>query len=224
MRILMLILALGASLAAQTATEKRLKEAAAAFTEMMTAGDKGIPQELLDHSACAVILPNLKQGAFIVGAKFGRGFFTCRNDNGVGWKSPAAVRLEGGSVGFQIGGSATDVIMLVKSARGGDKLAGSRFTIGGEASAAAGPVGRESKAMTDAQMTAEILSWSRSRGVFAGVSVQGSTLREDQEGNKDLYGKEMTTRQVLDRKEPAPRAVAPLLAALNKYSGRAGQK
>ncbi len=190
----------------------------------MTAGDRGIPQEILDNSTCAVVIPSMKQGAFIVGGKFGRGFFTCRNENGQGWKSPAAVRVEGGSVGFQIGGSATDVIMLVKSARGGDKLAGSRFTIGGEASAAAGPVGRESKAMTDAQMSAEILSWSRSRGVFAGVSVQGSTLREDQEGNKDLYGAEMTTRQVLDRKEPAPKAVTPLVSALTKYSGRAGKK
>jgi lipid-binding SYLF domain-containing protein len=190
---------------------------------MMTAGDKGIPQEMLDKSQCAVIVPSMKQGEFIVGGKFGRGFFTCRHENGRGWKCPAAIRVEGGSVGFQIGGSATDVIMLVKSAKGGDKLAGSRFTIGGEVSAAAGPVGRESNAMTDAQMSAEILSWSRSRSVFAGVSVQGATLREDQQANTELYGKEMTTPQVLDRKEAQPAAVQPLVAALTKFSGRAGK-
>ena len=141
---------------------KRLAESAAVFSEIMATPDKGIPQDLLERAHCIVIVPELKTAAFIVGAKYGKGYLSCRNRGGLGWSAPATVRIEGGSVGFQIGGSETDLIMLVMSARGAEKLLQSKFTLGAEGSVAAGPVGRTATAQTDAQMHAEILSWSRS--------------------------------------------------------------
>ncbi len=214
---------IGLGLFAGEAEDKRLREAVVVVNELMGVADKGIPQELLDKFTCAVVVPGLKKGAFILGAKMGRGFMICRNENGIGWGSPAGIRIEGGSLGFQIGASETDVIMLVKSRAGAEKLMASRFTLGGNASVAAGPVGRESSAQTDIQMRAEILSWSRSRGVFAGLSLQGATLREDQEVNRQLYGSEMTTKEVIQKSPAVPDSAKPLVAALSKYSGRAGK-
>src|SRR3989454_2235306 len=160
-------------------TTKRLNAAADVLSEVMAAPDKGIPKDLLDKAACAVIVPSVKKGAFIVGAKYGRGFIVCRNKNGRDWSAPGGVIIEGGSVGFQIGGSETDVIMLVMNEGAIDKLLSSKFTVGGDASVAAGPVGRTSSAETDAQLHAQILTYSRTRGLFAGVSLQGATLRPD---------------------------------------------
>jgi len=158
----------------------RLGDAATVFSEIMAAPDKGIPQDLLDKAHCIVIVPGLKKGAFIVGAKFGKGFVSCRNQKaGRNWSAPGAVRVEGGSFGFQIGGSETDVVLLVMNKRGADRLLSSQFTLGGEGDVAAGPVGRNATAQTDAKFTAQILSWSRTRGIFAGVSLQGATLRQD---------------------------------------------
>lgn len=205
------------------AETKRLQEATDTIHEMLKADDKGIPQELLDNSMCAIIVPGMKKAAFLIGGKFGRGFMSCRNDNGIGWKAPAAVRVEGGSVGFQIGGSETDVIMLVKSRKGAEKLMESKFTLGGDVSVAGGPVGRTSTAQTDLQMRAEILSWSRARGVFAGAALDGATLREDKETNKELYGKEMTSKEVLSSSMATPAVAKPFVAALTKHSGRAGK-
>src|SRR3954470_17092566 len=162
----------------------RLNDAAAVFSEVMSAPDKGIPQEMLEHAHCVVIVPDLKTAAFVVGGKYGKGYLVCRNRGGVGWSAPAAVRIEGGSVGFQIGGSSTDLIMLVMNARGADKLLESKFTLGAEGSVAGGPVGRTATAQTDAQMHADILSWSRSQGLFAGISLQGATLRQDLDDNR----------------------------------------
>jgi lipid-binding SYLF domain-containing protein len=162
----------------------------------------------------------MKKGAFIVGAKYGRGFVTCRKEGGVGWSAPGGVRVEGGSVGFQIGGSETDVVMLVMNERGASRLLSSKFTLGGDASVAAGPVGRSVTAQTDATMRAEILSWSRSRGVFAGISLQGATLRQDEDANTGLYGKKITNREIVTANTTPPADAAPLLAALNKYSSR----
>lgn len=209
--------------AQDTAAAKRLSSAATTVREIMDAGDKGIPQELLDSSSCVVVVPGLKKGAFIFGGKYGRGFLTCRNDNGLGWKSPASVRVEGGSFGFQIGGSETDVVMIVKSQKGAEKMMQSRFTLGGEASVAGGPVGRNSTAMTDVQMRAEILSYSRSRGAFAGISLEGATVREDQGANRELYGKEISSKDVLSTKPPVPAGAKEFLDVLSKYSGRAGK-
>ena len=199
---------------------KRLDEAAAVLTENMSAPDKGIPQDLLNKAACIVIVPGLKKGAFVVGVKYGRGFVNCRHSSGRGWSAPAGVRVEGGSVGFQIGGSETDVVMLVMNQRGVNKLLSSKFTIGADASAAAGPVGRTSSALTDAQMHAEILTWSRARGLFAGISLEGATLRPDGDANKEMYNTETTNKGIVTGNTKPPAAAAKLEAELNRYSGR----
>jgi SH3 domain-containing YSC84-like protein 1 len=205
---------------AQSGEEKRLQAAGEVLTEIMSVADKAIPQELLEKSQCAVVIPGLKKGAFIIGGKFGKGFFMCRKANGQGWGSPAGVRVEGGSVGFQIGGSENDVVLLVMNKKGADRLMASQFKLGGEASVAAGPVGRTSSAMTDAMMSAEILSYSRSRGVFAGISLEGSTLRQDLDVNKELYGKTMTNKEIIEQNPKPPAAAKALMTQLNKYSPR----
>jgi len=199
---------------------KRLGEAAAVFSEVMATPDKGIPQDLLEKAHCIVIVPSLKTGAFLVGGKYGKGYLSCRNKSGRGWSAPATVRIEGGSIGFQIGGSTTDLIMLVMSARGADKLLSSKFTLGAEGSVAAGPVGRTATAQTDAQMRAEILSWSRSQGLFAGLALEGATLRQDLDDNATLYGKKLENREIVTSGRPAPRSAARLITLLNKHSAR----
>ena len=199
---------------------KRLDEAAAVFSEIMAAPDKGIPQDLLGNAHCIVIVPGLKTAAFIFGGKFGKGYLSCRSKSGAGWSAPGTVRIEGGSVGFQIGGSETDLIMLVMSERGADKLLSSKFTLGAEGSVAAGPVGRTATAQTDAQMKADILSWSRSQGLFAGLALEGATLRQDLDDNATLYGKKLENRQIVTEGVRAPKAAAKLIALLNRHSAR----
>jgi SH3 domain-containing YSC84-like protein 1 len=218
--ILVTIVALAPLLAKDNEPAKRLDEAAAVFSEVMGAPDKGIPQELLENAHCIVIVPDLKTGAFIIGGKYGKGYMSCRSKRGPGWSAPATVRIEGGSVGFQIGGSSTDLILLVMNARGADKLLESKFTLGAEGSVAGGPVGRTATAQTDAQMHADILSWSRSQGLFAGISLQGATLRQDLDDNATLYGKKLENREIVTSGIRPPRAAAKLLALLNKYSFR----
>lgn len=203
---------------------KRLDESASVFSEIMSTPDKGIPQELLENSHCIVIVPNLKTGAFIVGGKYGKGYISCRNKGGVGWSAPGTVRIEGGSVGFQIGGTETDLVMLVMNSRGGEKLLASKFTLGAEGSVAAGPVGRTATAQTDAQLHAEILSWSRSQGLFAGLALEGATLRQDLDDNRVLYGKKIENREIVTSGIRSPRAAARLMQMLNKYSSRAGKE
>jgi lipid-binding SYLF domain-containing protein len=207
-------------LAVDNEPAKRLREAASVFSEVMAAPDRGIPQDLLEKAHCIVIVPGLKTAAFVVGGKYGKGYLSCRNKSGAGWSAPGTVRIEGGSVGFQIGGSATDLIMLVMSERGADKLLSSKFTLGGEASVAAGPVGRTATAQTDAQMHAEILSWSRSQGLFAGLALEGATLRQDLDDNATLYGTKLENRDIVTGGRPAPQAAAKLMGLLNKYSAR----
>ncbi|MFS8084410.1 MAG: lipid-binding SYLF domain-containing protein [Acidobacteriota bacterium] len=202
-------------------TEKRLDAAAAVLRDIMGAPDKGIPQDLLAKAACVVVVPGVKKGAFIIGAKYGRGFIVCRKA-GKGWSAPAGVRVEGGSVGFQIGGSETDVVMLVMNESAVSKLLSSKFTIGADASATAGPVGRTASAETDIQLHAELLTYSRSRGLFAGVSLSGATLRPDDDANKDMYGMAMSNSDIVHSNMAAPPAAAGLLAELNKYSMRRG--
>jgi lipid-binding SYLF domain-containing protein len=205
---------------AETPTE-RLKSADAVLTEIMQTPDKAIPQDLLGKAECMVIVPGLKKGAFIVGGKFGRGFLLCRSASGSGWSAPGAITVEGGSFGFQIGAEETDVIMLVMNKRGAEKLMASKFTLGGDASVAGGPVGRTSSAETDLQMHAQILTYSRARGVFAGISLQGATLRPDKDANKELYGGDFSNQNiVLENKAKAPAAAAELRSHLSKYSVR----
>jgi len=201
-------------------TNERLDDAADLFNEIMGAPDKSIPQDLLNKSSCIVLVPGLKKGGFVLAAKYGRGFVICRNSSGQGWGAPAAVRIEGGSVGLQIGISSTDLVLLVMNERGMKKLLSSKFTLGADASIAGGPVGRTASAQTDALITAEILSWSRSRGAFAGVSLDGATLREDIDENEHMYGKRWENKQILNSSVPPPAGAAKLIAALNKYSAR----
>lgn len=198
----------------------RLDASAEVLTEIMASPDKGIPQDLLDKSACVIIVPGLKKGAFIVGGKYGKGFISCRKSSGPGWSAPAAVRVEGGSFGLQIGGSATDVIMLLMNEGAVKKLLSSKFTLGADAQAAAGPVGRESSAETDAKLHAEILTYSRSRGLFAGISLQGATLRPDDDWNRELYGSGVPNEDIVLGTTNPPAAASKLMAALNKFSGR----
>lgn len=218
MRSVALFLLIAVSASANDAAE-RVNEAAAVLQEIMDTKDKAIPQDLLNKAECAIVVPGMKKGAFIVGAKYGRGFVSCRKGN-VGWSAPAGVRVEGGSFGFQIGGSETDLVMLVLNRRGMEKLLKSKFTLGADASVAAGPVGRTSSAETDALMRAEILSWSRSRGAFAGVALKGSTLRPDEEANRQLYGRDIQNRAVLTENVATPQSAQRFVSLLNKFSGR----
>jgi SH3 domain-containing YSC84-like protein 1 len=218
--IMVAALALTPLLAKDNEPVTRLDESAAVFSEIMAAPDKGIPQDLLEKAHCIVIVPDLKAAAFVFGGKYGKGYISCRNKTGPGWSAPGTVRIEGGSVGFQIGGSSTDLIMLVMNARGADKLLSSKFTLGAEGSVAAGPVGRTATAQTDAQMHADILSWSRSQGLFAGLALTGATLRQDLDDNATLYGKKLENRYIVTKGVRAPRAAAKLLALLNRYSAR----
>jgi len=195
--------------------QERLTEATAVFNEVMATPDKGIPEDLLADARCVVIVPGMKKAAFVVGGEYGRGFVTCRN--GATWGAPAAIRVEGGSVGFQIGASATDLVMLVMNSRGMDKLLSDKFTLGADASLAAGPVGRTANAKTDAKVTAEILAWSRAKGLFAGVSLSGATLRPDRDENAELYGQKMGSKEVLSGSMKTPEAARPLITALSKY-------
>ncbi|MFZ0594039.1 MAG: lipid-binding SYLF domain-containing protein [Bryobacteraceae bacterium] len=205
---------------AQKDADARLEAATDVMNEMMKASDKGIPQDLLSKADCVVVVPNLKKGGFIVGAKYGKGFFSCRKHSGIGWSAPASIRIEGGSFGLLIGGAETDVIMLVMNRKGADSLLSSKFTLGGDASAAAGPVGRDSSAQTDAMMRAEILTYSRSRGIFGGISLEGSTLRPDEDSNKELYGREITNKDIVMGSVTTPAAAHGFIADLNKYSSR----
>ena len=213
-------LALTPLLAADNEPAKRLNDAAIVFGEVMDTPDKGIPQELLEKAHCIVIVPDLKTAAFVVGGKYGKGYLVCRSATRPGWSAPGAVRIEGGSVGFQIGGSSTDLIMLIMSERGMDKLLDSKFTLGAEGSVAAGPVGRTATAQTDVQMRADILSWSRSQGLFAGLALEGATLRSDLDDNATLYGKKLENRDIVTKGVRAPKAAARLITLLDRYSAR----
>jgi len=175
----------------------RLEASVDTLVDMSHADDKGIPQDLLENSHCVIVIPGMKKAGFIFGAKYGRGFASCRRPSNAGWSAPAAMRVEGGSVGFQIGASETDVVLLVMNDSGMKHLLSDKFTIGGDATAAAGPLGRGATAQTDAMMHAEMLSYSRSRGLFAGISLEGATLRPDEDSNRELYGRHTTNRQIL---------------------------
>jgi lipid-binding SYLF domain-containing protein len=215
------LLVLGAGLAhAASDAAARLTAAAETFMEIMGIPDKAVPQDLLNKAQCVVIVPGLKKGAFIVGGQYGKGFFACRPKSGVGWSAPGGVIVEGGSFGVQIGGSETDVFMLVMNQRGMDRLLSTKFTIGGDATAAAGPVGRSTQGQTDGAFTAEILTWARSRGLFAGISLTGATLRQDAGWNKELYGREINNREIITGDTAPPAAAAELMAELNKFSSR----
>lgn len=203
-------------------TTERLDDATSLISEIMGTPDRSIPQDLFERAHCIVVVPGVKKAAFGFGGKYGRGWVSCRNANGPGWSAPAAVRMEGGSFGFQIGVSSTDVILLVMNERGMQKLLSSKFTLGADASVAGGPVGRSASAQTDALITAEILSWSRSRGAFAGVSLEGATLRNDLDQNEALYNKKLNNQDVINGHLPVPEKAKKFIGVLNKYSMKKG--
>ena len=209
----------GGAAFADTAQE-RLKEADHVFSEIMRTPDKGIPQDLLAKAECVVIVPDMLKAAFVVGGQYGRGFVECRKQSGTGWGAPAAIRMEGGSVGFQIGGSSTDLVMLVMNQHGMQQLMKDKFTIGADASVAAGPVGRTAQAGTDVRLDAEILAWSRTKGLFAGIALHGATVRPDKDENAELYGKPLDTKEVMTGNLATPAAARALTANLDKYSVR----
>src|SRR5436190_5976186 len=214
---LILMMSATAVFAADDAVE-RIGDAKGVFEEIMSSSDKGIPRDLLAKAHCIVIVPAVKRGGFIVGAQYGKGVATCRQPNSTGWTGVSTIRMEGGSVGLQIGGGETDVVMMVMNEVGANKLMKSQFTVGGEGAAMAGPVGRSASAETDAYLHAEILSYSRSRGLFAGIVLKGATLRPDDKDNTSIYGKSVKHDEILQGRVAAPASAAALLATLNKYS------
>ena len=200
--------------------DDRLNVSADALRDMMRAPDRGLPRDLIDKARCVVVVPGMKKAGFIFGAEYGRGFAVCRRHGGSGWGAPAAMRVEGGSFGLQIGASAADIVLLVMNDGGMKHLLSDKFTIGGDATAAVGPLGREVSAQTDAMMHAEMLSYSRSRGLFAGISLEGATLRPDGETNRVLYGHPATNREILSGDFKTPVVAAKLEVALGRESTR----
>jgi len=211
-------LSLSATPAWADTAQARLAESATILKEIMATPDQSIPEDLLKSAYCVVIVPGVKNVGFVVGGKYGRGFAVCRKDPHSSWGAPAAVRIEGGSVGFQIGASATDLVMLVMDQSSIRGLLSSQFTLGGGAEVAAGPVGRSGSAQTDATFRAKILSYSRSRGAFAGLALTGATLRQDLDENKELYGKPLSNKEVLDGAVQPPESAQPLLTLLSQYA------
>ncbi|MBX9601446.1 MAG: lipid-binding SYLF domain-containing protein [Bryobacteraceae bacterium] len=201
-----------------TDIRERLMAADTAFRETMNVPEKGIPRDLLAKAHCAVLIPGLKKGAFLGGVKYGKGFITCRGADRA-WSAPANVRVEGGSFGLQFGAGETDVFLLVMNEAGADRLLRSEFKLGGEAGLMAGPVGRTVQANTDAFMRAQMLGWSRSRGVFAGFALEGSTLREDRDDNRALYGRDISNVEIVKGgKVAVPESARPMLQTLTRYS------
>ena len=199
---------------------KRLQKSNQVFGEIMRTPDKGIPGDLLDKSECIGIVPDLKKGGLGIGGKYGRGVMMCRKQDR-SWTAPSFISIEGGSVGLQIGFSSIDVVMLIMNRKGVDKLLGDKFTIGADATAAAGPVGRQTAAQTNARMDAEILTYSRAKGLFAGVALDGATLRQDKDDIKDFYGAEIDARKILlDGTVPMPAEAQPLASSLSSKSPR----
>jgi lipid-binding SYLF domain-containing protein len=205
---------------AQEKEEDRVQNAGTVMKEILNAPDS-IPQSVLDKADCVVILPSVLKFAIGIGGSYGRGVMTCRGGSTFHgpWGAPTMMALEGGSAGLQLGGNATDFVLLMMSPRSAKSMLSSKVKIGGDASAAAGPVGRNASAETDVTMRAEILSYSRSRGLFAGVSLEGSTLRPDNDANKKLYGKEISASDIVFNKAvPVPDSATALLATLQKAS------
>jgi lipid-binding SYLF domain-containing protein len=192
----------------------RIEDSAQIFQEIMGTPDHAIPQYLLDSAQCIAIVPSEMRFAFILGGNYGKGLVTCRSDKG--WSAPVFLSISGGSVGFQAGGSSTDYILVFRGRRGLDKLFHDKFRIGGDASAAAGPVGRNAAAGTDIMLHAEILTYSRSRGVFAGVSLTGAVIKIDQTGNQSLYGANYASDDILDGKLGLPADANVLVQAVTK--------
>ena len=214
---LLVVMSVGWSFGASK-EEERLANAGKTLDEIMAAPDKGIPGDLLNKADCVVVIPGMKKGGFIVGGRYGKGMVSCRNKAKTAWGAPAMLEMGGGSFGLQIGAEAVDVVMLVMERGGMDSLLKDKFKLGGDASVAAGPVGRASSAETDALMKAKILTYSRTHGVFGGLELSGATLNQDNDANKALYGKEIDAKEILSGQVKSPPAAKPVIGALTKYS------
>jgi len=220
----LLLLAMGATLAmaADEKEEERVKNSGVVLKEILDIPDN-IPQDLLDRAECVVVMPSVLKGAFGVGGSYGRGVMVCRSgEHYTGkWGAPALYALEGVSIGFQLGGQATDFVLLVMNPSGAKSLLSSKVKLGADASAAAGPKGRTAEGATDVVMKAEILSYSRNKGLFAGISLEGSTLRSDGSANKKLYGKELSAKEIIrENKVAVPACARQLVSLLNTKSPR----
>ncbi len=216
--ILLVAFAATGALKAASEAEERQDTAAQVLEEVMGTPEKGIPLDLISKAHCVAIVPGVKKAGLIFAGRYGKGVVACRGKNRMGWTGPSTVRIEGGSFGLQIGGSSTDFVLLVMNERGAEKLIESKFTLGADAAVAGGPVGRTATAQTDAQMHAQILSYSRSRGAFAGISLDGSTLRPDNDDNRDIYKKRVTPKEILSGEVAAPASSKHLIDTLTKYS------
>jgi len=209
------ILGIATPSAAATKQADRIKSAADVLNEIHTVPDKDIPQQLWDKAECVIVIPNLKKAAFIVGGEYGKGLMSCRHNNA--WSAPLFMELEKGSWGLQIGAQSIDLVLLVMNSKGMEKLLNNKVSLGAEASVAAGPVGRDARAGTDAQLQAEILSYSRTQGLFAGIDLSGGVLKPDTDANAELYGKNVAPRDVvLGNAMKVPAETRPFLKALSR--------
>ena len=200
----------------------RVQAAGDVLNEIQSAPDKGIPQEILGSAECVAVVPSLLKGGFIVGAKYGRGLASCRTPKG--WSAPAFFTVEGGSFGFQIGGQAVDLVMLIMNKNGMDHLLSSEFKLGADASAAAGPVGRHASADTDWKMRAEVLTYSRARGLFAGLELAGAVIKQDKDSTREFYGRMVPFKTSLRGNIDAPKSAYPFLSTLAKWAQAAAKK
>lgn len=206
---------------------ERIEAAGRVMNEIMAAPDKGIPTNILSDAECVAVVPSLLKGGFIVGAAYGRGVATCRTQKG--WSGPAPFRIEGGSFGLQIGGEAVDLVMVIMNERGMRALLSSKFKVGVDASAAAGPVGRHAEGATDWKLRAQVLTYSRARGVFAGISLNGAAIHQDKDDTRALYGHMVTFKSIMTGVAPAPAGSEPFLSTVEKHAAaakaaEAGQK
>jgi lipid-binding SYLF domain-containing protein len=198
-----------------TVETRRIEDAATVLTEISAMTEKGVPQDLWTKAACVMVIPSLKKAAFVFGGEYGKGLMSCRH--GSDWSAPLFMRLEKGSWGLQIGAQTIDLVLLVMNKSGAEKLLANKVSLGAEMSVAAGPVGRDARAATDANVTAEILSYSRTQGLFAGINLSGGVLRGDTDDNRDLYGVRVNAREVLlGESVPMPTVAEPLMKALRK--------
>jgi SH3 domain-containing YSC84-like protein 1 len=195
----------------------RAESAATVLTEIMSAPDKGIPEEILGSAKCIAVVPTLLKGGFILGAAHGRGMATCRTPDG--WSAPAPFDINGGSFGFQIGVQGVDLVMLIMNDRGMQALLSSKFKLGADASAAGGPVGRHAEAATDWKMRSEVLTYSRARGLFAGVTINGAVIHQDDDATREIYGRDVPFKSILTGAVPTPRGGEPFVAAVRKITG-----
>ena len=201
------------------ASTERLDKAGRVISEIMAAPDKGIPEEVLDHAKCIAVVPHMLKGGFVFGAENGRGVATCRTANG--WSAPAFFAITGGNWGLQIGIEGIDLVMIIQNDRGMQRLLSSKFELGADASAAAGPVGRHASADTDWKLNTEILTYSRAKGAFAGLTIDGASIRRDDDSMEGFYGRHVSSRAVLAGRVPVPDAAQPFLTAIREAKAQA---